>query len=171
MIRKYHLAKLAARGDSKAIIEDEKLHGIIPADIAKAIGYCRDTKTLTIDHSPTVMLWGSGTPRREFLHVDDMAAACIHVMGLDQSYFNGENPSFVNIGTGTDHTIRETAELIAGVVGFTGKTVYNPDLPDGTPRKLLDTSRINALGWKPQFRLLEGVENAYASYLLGRGDN
>jgi GDP-L-fucose synthase len=164
MIRKYHLAKLAENGDREAIVEDETRYGKIPANIAEAIGYNCKSKTLAENHSPIVMLWGSGTPRREFLHVDDMAAACIYVLGLKQAHFYGENPSFLNIGTGIDHTIRETAELVAGVVGFKGETVFNADQPDGTPRKLLDTARINSLGWRPRFSLLDGVKSAYGSY-------
>ncbi len=165
MIRKYHLAKLAENGDRDGIVEDEKHHGKIPVNIAEAIGYSSQSRTLAEKHPPVVMLWGSGTPRREFLHVDDMAAACIYVLGLDQSHFCGENPSFVNIGTGIDHTIRETAELVAGVVGFKGETLFNADKPDGTPRKLLDTTRINSLGWQPQISLLDGVKSVYRSYL------
>lgn len=164
MLRKYHLAKLAMAGDVASIIRDEVCYGLIPDEICLAIGYCRKTKTLSSDHPVSVVLWGSGSPRREFLHVDDMAAACIHVMKLEQQFFEGDNPSFVNVGTGRDITIRETAELIAGLVGFTGKTVYNSAQPDGTPRKLLDTSRINSLGWKPRFSLTEGVKDAYFAY-------
>ena len=85
-------------------------------------------------------------------------------MHLEQSHFVGENPSFLNVGTGKDITIRETAEMIAGLVGFTGETVFNSDRPDGTPRKLLDTGRINDLGWKPRFSFNAGLEDAYLSY-------
>lgn len=164
MIRKYHLAKLAGDGDLAGIIADEKRYGAIPADIQGAIGYSSDNKKLAPNMSPKVMLWGSGSPMREFLYVDDMASGCIHVMGLDQINFMGENPSFVNIGTGTDITIRDTASLICKLVGFQGETVYNPDQPDGTPRKLLDTTRINELGWKPRYSLEEGVALAYKAY-------
>ena len=111
------------------------------------------------------MLWGSGSPRREFLHVDDMAAACVHVMGLDQDVFAPPAPSFLNVGTGLDITIRETAALVAALVGFDGETVYNPGQPDGTPRKLLATDRINALGWQPQLSLQAGLADAYRWYL------
>jgi GDP-L-fucose synthase len=164
MIRKYHLAKLAMNGDVDAIIADERHYGLIPEDIRQAIGYIADTKSLQRDHAPKVILWGTGSPRREFLHVDDMAAACIHVMNLDQSCFSGDNPSFLNVGTGEDITIRETAECIAELVGFTGETIYNSNQPDGTPRKLLDTTRINSLGWKPRFDFRQGLEDAYLSY-------
>jgi len=169
MIRKYHLAKLAGSGDVEAIVNDENHYGEIPVNIAKAIGYSSANRTLSDKNPPAVILWGSGTPRREFLHVDDMAAASVYVLGLDQSHFSGESPTFLNIGTGVDHTIRETAELIAGVVGFEGETVFNVDKPDGTPRKLLDTTRINSLGWQPRFNLLEGVKHAYRSYMASTG--
>lgn len=164
MLRKYHLAKLAQDGDVEAIIADETRYGVIPEDIRQAISYNPETRSIIKDHTPKVILWGTGSPRREFLHVDDMAAACIHVMNLDQSHFIGDNPSFLNVGTGEDITIRETAELIAGLVGFTGETIYNSDQPNGTPRKLLDTERINKLGWKPRFSFIEGLEDAYKSY-------
>ena len=86
-------------------------------------------------------------------------------MGLDQSAFSPPWPSFVNIGCGTDITIRETARLIANLVCFQGETVYNPDQPDGTPRKLLSTTRINSLGWRPGFSLEEGLADAYRWYV------
>lgn len=164
MIRKYHLAKLAMKGDVEAIRADEAQYGTIPQDICQAIGYQADRDRLDNSYLPKVVLWGTGTPKREFLHVDDMAAACVHVMGLDQTYFVGANPSYVNIGTGQDITIRETAEMIAELVGFTGETVYNSDQPDGTPRKLLDTRLIQSLGWQPRLSFREGLADAYRSY-------
>lgn len=167
MIRKYHLAKLALTGDEKSIVADEKRYGNIPQDIQAAIGYNSEQGCLTDTHPPKVVLWGTGSPRREFLHVDDMASACIHVMNLEQSHFTGEKPSFLNVGTGKDITIRETAELIAGLVGYKGETVYNSDQPDGTPRKLQDTTRLTELGWAPRFSLKDGLEDAYRAYLKG----
>jgi GDP-L-fucose synthase len=164
MIRKYHLANLAMKGDVAAIITDESRYGVIPEDVCRAIGYSPAGQTLNKKHQPEVVLWGSGSPRREFLHVDDMASACIHVMNIDQSHFIGENPSFLNIGVGEDITIRHTAELVAELVGFEGETVYNSDQPDGAPQKLLDTTRVNSLGWKPMMSLREGLENAYNAY-------
>jgi GDP-L-fucose synthase len=168
MLRKFHLAKLAQQGDLDGIIDDEKLYGLIPEDIQNAIGYNSETKVLLEGVEPKVILWGSGTPKREFLHVDDMAAACIHVMNVGQGDFEGENPSFVNVGTGKDITIRETASNIANLVGFTGKTIYNSDQPDGTPRKLLDTTRINELGWIPTLSFKAGLEDAYNAYKTKR---
>jgi GDP-L-fucose synthase len=164
MLRKFHLAKLASEGNIEAIVADEERYGVIPTDIQQAIGYVSERKSIARDHSPKVVLWGTGLPRREFLHVDDMAAACIHTMTLDQTHFTGEHPSFLNVGTGEDITIRETAELIAELVGFTGETTYNSDQPDGTSRKLLDTARINSLGWSPRYTLREGLEDAYRAY-------
>jgi GDP-L-fucose synthase len=164
MLRKYHLAKLAAAGAVAAIRRDEARYGAIPAAIRTAIGLAPDSSRLVHDR-PQVVLWGSGTPRREFLHVDDMAAACVHVMGLDQDVFTPPAPSFVNVGCGHDITIRETAALIAALVGFGGDTVYNPEQPDGTPRKLLATDRITALGWRPQLSLQDGLADAYRCYL------
>jgi len=165
MIRKYHLAKLAVAGDVASLAKDEVKYGMIPAEIQRAIGYSSTDKTLDSTVCPKVVLWGSGTPKREFLHVDDMASACIHIMEQGQENFEGANSSFVNVGTGEDITISETAELIADIVGFSGETVYNPEQPDGTPRKLLDTSRITRLGWKPSFTFRQGLQNAYEAYL------
>ena len=161
MIRKYHLAKLAAQGDLDGIQRDEAVFGPIPSDVKEAIG-C----TSTLDsHPPRVLLWGTGTARREFLHVDDMAAACVFLMETDVfSQPSAQSCSFVNIGTGKDSTIREVAEIIREVVGFTGETVYNPDQPDGTPRKLLDTRKINGLGWSPEYSLRDGLIHAYQWY-------
>lgn len=167
MIRKYHLAKLAMDRDVKAIIADEERYGIIPDDIKTAIGYSDSSKTLSDSADPAVILWGTGSPRREFLHVEDMASACLFVMGLDEEYFGGDAPSFVNVGTGIDITIRETAEIISDLVGFRGETIFDSKQPDGTPRKLLDTSRLNNLGWKPKFSLQEGLVDAYNSYCSG----
>jgi len=166
MLRKFHLAKLAQQGDIDGIVEDEKRYGFIPDDIQMAIGYTSETKELLEGVAPQVILWGSGSPKREFLHVDDMAAACIHVMSIDQGNFEGENPSFLNVGTGKDITIRETAGVIADLVGFTGETKYNSDQPDGTPRKLLDTTRINELGWSPALDFKAGLADAYSAYKL-----
>lgn len=111
-----------------------------------------------------IVIWGSGTPMREFLHVDDMASASVHVMDLaDEIYTAQTQPmlSHINVGTGVDCTIRELAETIAKVTGFTGALVFDTSKPDGTPRKLLDTSRINALGWRPGIELKQGLQLAY----------
>jgi GDP-L-fucose synthase len=170
MIRKYHLAMLAMKGDFEAVQQDEHVYGEIPADIQEAIGYSSVNGRLNRSFDPKVCLWGSGSPRREFLHVDDMAAASLYVMNLDQFNFKGECPSFLNVGSGEEITIKETAQIIAGLVGFKGETVYNQDQPDGTPRKLMDSSRLNKLGWKPLKSFSEGLENAYQCYKTGLKD-
>ena len=120
-----------------------------------------------------VVIWGSGTPRREFLHVDDMAAACVHVMELDEAVLRDHTRpmlSHINVGTGEDCTIRELAETVARVTGFAGRLVFDVDKPDGAPRKLLDVSRLEALGWQPQIGLEEGLRDAYAWYVENRAD-
>src|SRR6188472_1896574 len=104
-----------------------------------------------------VVVWGSGTPRREFLYVDDLADACVHLMEKDA------DAALLNIGTGSDVTIRELAETVMAVVGFRGAIVYDRSKPDGTPRKLLDVSRAEALGWKARTSLRDGIERAYES--------
>ena len=106
-----------------------------------------------------VVVWGSGTPRREFLHVDDLADAAVFLM---LHYDSGE---IVNVGTGVDLTIRELAETIARAAGFTGKLAFDASKPDGTPRKLLDVSRLTALGWKPKVALVDGIAETWRWYL------
>lgn len=116
----------------------------------------------------TVVIWGSGTPRREFLHVDDMAAASLHVLDLTQeTYTANTSPmlSHINVGTGTDLTIRELAFEIAAAVGFKGTIEFDPTKPDGTPRKLMDISRIRQLGWAPRISLTTGLRSTYEWYL------
>lgn len=105
-------------------------------------------------------IWGSGKPRREFLYVDDMARACIHVMNI-----GNDAPDFVNVGTGEDIEIGELAKLIAQKIGFNGKLVFDGSKPDGTMRKLLDVSKIQSLGWKPRVALADGLDIAIKYYL------
>jgi GDP-L-fucose synthase len=105
-----------------------------------------------------VTVWGSGTPRREFLHVDDLADACVFLM---RTY---DSSDIINIGYGEDVTIAELATLVAGVVGFTGRITYDRTKPDGTPRKLLNSNRLRALGWRPSIPLEEGLRHTYAWY-------
>lgn len=121
-----------------------------------------------INKSPAVTIWGTGTPRREFLYVDDMAAACTHVMNLEKTvYEKYTDPmlSHINVGWGKDVTIRELAAVIGQVIGFHGEITFDPDRPDGTPRKLMDSGRINKLGWFPHIPLHEGLQHAYADFL------
>ena len=108
---------------------------------------------------PEVMAWGTGSPKREFLHVDDLAEACAFL--LKQS----APPDLINIGTGADVTIGELTELVAQVVGFKGRIAWDATKPDGTPRKLMDVSRLRALGWQARIALNEGVRKTYASFL------
>ncbi|MNJ13757.1 GDP-L-fucose synthase [compost metagenome] len=120
-----------------------------------------------------VVIWGTGTPMREFLHVDDMAAACLHVMNIDtETYQANTQPmlSHINVGTGTDVTIRELADLLAEIVGYEGKITFDSSKPDGAPRKLMNVERLAALGWQSRIGLKEGLQSAYAWYAehLGR---
>ncbi|MCB1103694.1 MAG: GDP-L-fucose synthase [Opitutaceae bacterium] len=106
-----------------------------------------------------VVAWGTGSPKREFLHVDDLADACAFLLGQDNP------PDWMNVGTGTDVTIRELTEQVAAVTGFTGKIAWDASKPDGTPRKLMDVSRLTKLGWKAKIGLSAGLERTYASFL------
>ncbi|WP_439401364.1 GDP-L-fucose synthase [Bradyrhizobium sp. DASA03068] len=106
-----------------------------------------------------VVVWGTGTPRREFLYVDDMADACVHLM---KTYSGAE---LVNIGTGKDIAIAEFAQLVADIVGYNGEIAFDTSRPDGTPRKLLDVSRLEELGWRAKTSLADGLKQAYAAYL------
>jgi GDP-L-fucose synthase len=106
-----------------------------------------------------LVVWGSGNPRREFLHVDDLAAACVFLL---EKY---DSPEIINVGCGEDISIRELAELICDIVGFTGELVWDTTKPDGTPRKLLDVSKIHALGWRHQIGLREGITRTYKWFL------
>ena len=117
----------------------------------------RKMMTAKAEGLSTVTIWGTGTPRREFLHVDDMADACLFLM----AQYN--EPGHINIGCGEDLSILELAGLIASVIGFTGEITTDTSQPDGTPRKLMDVSRLKALGWKPQISLQQGIESVYLS--------
>lgn len=115
-----------------------------------------------------VEVWGTGTPRREFLHVDDMAEASLFVMNLDpETYTANTRPmlSHINVGSGSDVSIRELAEMMADVTGFRGQIVFNPTKPDGTPRKLMDVSRLSSMGWRAGKGLREGIEATYRWFI------
>jgi GDP-L-fucose synthase len=200
MIRKYHLAKLAMEGNLKAIQDDEKTYGVIPQDIKRALclkpdssGFLKGNKFFGSSNingfqfsafraealpfsprrcCPHVLLWGSGKAKREFLHVDDMAAGCYHTMqhSLRSSGCNlTPHSMFCNIGTGKDITIREVAEVICEIIGFEGDTIYDSEKPDGAPQKLLDTSLIKSQGWYPQLDLRSGLEDTYGWYVNNMG--
>ena len=152
LIRKFHLAKLASVKDWKTIQKDEALFGAIPNNI----------KTAFV--SEKIVLWGSGTPKREFLHVDDLAEACIFIINkipkaVPNSHF------LMNIGTGTDLTIKELSEIIAKIVGFKGQVIWDTEKPDGTMQKLLDISKLKKLGWEAKTGLEQGIKKAYDWYL------
>ena len=115
-----------------------------------------------VSGAPSVTLWGTGTPRREFLYVDDLADACLFLM---ERY---DGPDIVNIGTGEDLTIRELAERVRGAVGYGGELAWDAARPDGTPRKLLDVSFLHGLGWRHTVELDEGLRRTYAAFLSGR---
>ena len=121
-----------------------------------------------VNNASSVVIWGTGTPKREFLYVDDMAAASIHVMNLDAETYHAETQpmfSHINVGCGTDITIRELAEAIGKVICYQGKIEIDSSKPDGTPRKLMDSSRLNKLGWKPVIELEQGLQLAYEDFL------
>ena len=128
---------------------DLKTSHVLPALLRKI-------HTAKATDAPSVPLWGTGTPKREFLHVDDLAAGCVHLM---DTYNSSE---WVNIGTGEDLSIRELAEMICSIVGYEGTLDWDASKPDGTPRKLMDGSRMHALGWKATIGLQEGIERVYA---------
>ncbi len=125
---------------------------VLPALIRKA----HEAK---VSGATEVPIWGTGSPRREFLHVDDLADACVYLLE------NYDSPEIINIGCGEDVTIRELAEMVCEVVGYKGALVFDPSKPDGTPRKLLDMRKLFSLGWKPKISLPDGIRNAYEWFL------
>jgi len=128
---------------------------VIPALIRKF----HEAKTRNI---PSVEVWGTGKPRREFLHVDDLAEACFFLM----NHYEGDD--HMNVGTGKDTTIAELATAIKNITGYQGKIIFNPDKPDGSPQKLLDTKKVNALGWKPRISLMDGLLDTYHWYVSSK---
>ena len=112
-----------------------------------------------MDNQPSVTIWGTGSPLREFLHSDDLASACLHLLE------NYDQPEPINIGWGKDISIHDLAILIAEVVGFQGQVMWDPSKPNGTPRKLLDTRKLNRIGWKPKISLEAGIRNTYLGYV------
>jgi len=175
MIRKFHLAKLAAAGDNTALAADAEKYGLIPDDfylnlsqiaifnghVLNGAGASNPAFPAAIKKSPLVSLWGTGTPKREFLYVDDLADALLFIM------LNLQSTELLNIGTGVDQTIRELAETVCRVVGYSGTVDFDTTKPDGMPRKLLDVSRLTKLGWHYNYTLEDGVQAAYESYLKG----
>jgi GDP-L-fucose synthase len=168
LIRKFHLAKLAKFKDIEGIKRDAFYYGTIPEDVKKHLNIKLEKSSSEIRKQcnknlkePAVMLWGTGKPRREFLHVDDLAKACVFFMKISDKIY----PSLINIGCGEDLTVSELANLVADVVGYKGKIIWDHKKPAGTPRKLLDISRLSSMGWKPEISLKKGIEQTYKSYL------
>lgn len=120
-----------------------------------------------IEGAPEVIIWGTGNPKREFLYVDDMAAACVFVMSLDKSTYDQNTlpmQSHINVGFGSDVTIADLAKAVGSAVGYQGTILFDASKPDGTPRKWMDSSRLNQLGWAPQMDLQTGLHHAYTSF-------
>jgi GDP-L-fucose synthase len=141
-------------------------------------GLIRKFHEAKVSGARAVTVWGTGTPRREFLYSDDMARACVHLLRLDDATFSrllGSDetatgrfdPPLVNVGVGEDVTIAELARTIAGIVGFDGAIEYDTSKPDGTPRKLMDVGKLHSLGWKAQVSLESGLAVAYEEFLAG----
>jgi GDP-L-fucose synthase len=121
-----------------------------------------------ISNAPSVAIWGTGNPKREFLYVDDMAAASVHIMNLQRATYEQHTQpmlSHINVGYGSDISIAETAQTIAQVVGYGGDVTFDATKPDGTPRKLMDSSRLNSLGWHAKVSLAQGLKSAYDDFL------
>ncbi len=167
LMRKIHLAKLAQQGDYAGIARNEAIYGNIPDDLRAALGLTPQSSALAPQFSVT--LWGSGTPRREFLYVDDLANALVFLAELDDERYSAlVEPSrcpLINVGTGEDITIRELAETIAEAVGYKGQFVQDTSKPDGTMRKVMDVARINGLGWHHTTSLLDGIAFSYQDML------
>jgi len=168
MIRKFHLAKLAAERNWAAIEQDEAKNGPIPQDLKDRL-----LATCNLQLEPAVSVWGTGTPKREFLYSDDMADACVYLMNLPDDKFvsllgqdrNDGLAPLVNIGVGHDLSIRELAEAVAATVGYAGKLEFDASKLDGTPRKLMDVGRLNAMGWEAKTGMREGLAAAYRDFL------
>ena len=187
LMRKFHLAKLVQHNDLAAVARDEQRFGRIPDDVLEALGVERSFQ-LRASSSPTVVLWGTGAPKREFLHVDDLADACCFLLTQprgrifsrpspasrltpqvspsphDQSIYQATDQPLFNIGTGKDAAIMDIASLVADVVGYSGQMIWDHTKPDGTPRELLDVSRMVALGWKASIPLRQGIVETYKWY-------
>ena len=162
LIRKAHLGRLVMEDDLAAVNRDEALSGRIPEDILKTLGCQRNAQgsIVRIENAPApaLQVWGSGNPCREFLYVDDIADACVFLME------EGVGEGIYNVGTGSDLSIAETARMVMDIVGFDGELLFDSSKPDGTPRKLLDVSRMATLGWRAGTRIEEGIAASYAAY-------
>lgn len=177
IIRKLHLAKVAGKGDVGTILNDQKTYGRIPGDVRACLdailegnGYPAlfNTAGNARPEKPGMIMWGSGKSVREFLHVDDMAAAALFVMKLDDGVFQkmmtDEGVSFLNIGSGREISIYGLVNVVMGVVGYAGDIRWDTSRPDGSPRKLLDIARLQKLGWQHSISLKEGIRRVYQNY-------
>ena len=172
LIRKFHLAKLAQQEDWEGIKKDEQKNGAIPEEVKQSMGFnafFSNDQKVDSGFNPSVLLWGSGNPRREFLHVDDLADACVFLISLEKDilkkFFDTKHTPLLNIGYGEDLTIKEIASIVSEVVGYKGEVHWDKSKPDGIPQKLLDISQIKRLGWKPTIDLRDGIRNVYKWYL------
>lgn len=167
LIRKCHLAKLVAAGRFEAIRQDVARFGPLPPSVQAALGLGGQGLAPT-GKEPQVIVWGTGAPKREFLHVDDLAAATLHLMNLPESAIPFANEPVTsclfNVGTGVDLTIKELAALVKTIVGFQGELVFDPSRLEGTPEKLLEVSKLAALGWRARISLAEGIAQVYQWY-------
>ena len=154
------IRKLQKEGYNNIITRTHKELDLRTSHVLPAL--IRKVHEAKVNNKPSVEIWGTGKPRREFLYVDDLADACLYLMN---NYDYKDIGEFVNIGTGKDVTIKELAEIISSIVGYKGKIKYNPSMPDGTPQKLLDVSRLNNLGWRYKTELEEGIRKTYEWFL------
>ncbi|MGV8935010.1 MAG: GDP-L-fucose synthase family protein [Gallionellaceae bacterium] len=181
LIRKFHLAKLAGNGDRAGIEADESKHGRIPEPLRTSL---LESCTLNLEPgslklAPDVVVWGTGTPKREFLYSKDMADACVYLMNLPETDFSSplasctlnlesDSPPLFNIGCGEDLSINALAELVKDIVGFKGQLTFDTSKPDGTMRKLMDVSKLKQMGWQATTNLRDGLTMAYKNYLEGK---
>jgi GDP-L-fucose synthase len=166
LIRKFHLGRLALQSDKAGIDRDLERFGPIPEDFRRSLSSSSvreppATGSVRSGSSsrPEVIIWGSGTPKREFLHVDDLADACVFLMD------HYDDMEIINVGVGKDISIRELTHLVATVVGYEGEVRFDETKPDGTPQKLLDVSSLSELGWEAKISLAEGIRQTYLWYL------
>jgi GDP-L-fucose synthase len=169
LIRKFHLAKMAAEGNEKAIKTDEARFGPIPKELKSTL-----YSIIRKDIFPQVTIWGTGNPRREFLHVDDLAKACQLMLecsdkALTEAFVlpktkDSDKLPLINVGYGEDLPIADLVNLIKRVVGFEGETIWDRNKPDGTPKKLIDVTLIKKFGWKASIPLMEGIKQTYQLY-------
>jgi GDP-L-fucose synthase len=165
LIRKFHLGRLALQKDTAGIERDQARFGRIPEDLRRSLllspqgeSVPKGSPMSRPSNEPEVIIWGSGTPKREFLHVDDLADACLFAMN------HYDSVEILNVGVGKDIAIRDLTYMVAKVVGFEGGIRFDGTKPDGTPQKLLDVSRLKDLGWEPTISLEEGIRQTYLWY-------